>query len=261
MSDTNTPNTLCPTTRFSNRVANYVQYRPHYPIEIIDLLAETCGLTPDSIIADIGSGTGIFARLFLENGNAVIGVEPNKEMREAGQAHLSEFGRFTSMAGTAESSLVPTRSMDFALAGQAFHWFDREKSRGEFKRILKPEGVAVLVWNDRRIDSSPFLHEYESLLKQYAIDYDKINHKNVQDNAVFEAFFGGEFFEASFDNRQYFDFGGMMGRLNSSSYAPTETHPNYAPMAKRAKEIFEAHQHNGKVSFEYDTRVYYGLLA
>ena len=137
------------TTRFSSRVADYVKYRPHYPLEILDLLAESCGLTPDSVIADIGSGTGILAKLFLENGNPIIGVEPNKEMREAGEAYLAEFGRFTSMNGTAESSLVPTRSMDFVLAGQAFHWFDREKARKEFMRILKPEGVAVLVWNDQ----------------------------------------------------------------------------------------------------------------
>ena len=254
-------NTLNPTTRFSSRVDDYIQYRPHYPIEIIDLLAETCGLTPASIIADIGSGTGILARLFLENGNPVIGVEPNKAMREAGEAYLSEFGRFTSMDGTAESSLVPSRSMDFVLAGQAFHWFDREKSRAEFKRILQPEGVAVLVWNDRRIDTTPFLREYEALLKQFAIDYEKINHKNIQDKAVFTAFFGGEFFAASFDNFQHFDFDTLMGRLNSSSYAPPKDHPNYALLAKRAKEIFAAYQANDKVTFAYDTRVYYGLVS
>ena len=197
----------------------------------------------------------------LENGNPVIGVEPNKEMRNAGEVYLAEFGRFTSMDGTAESSLVPTRSMDFVLAGQSFHWFDREKSRAEFKRILKPEGVAVLIWNDRRIDSTPFLQEYEALLNQYAIDYQEINHKNIQANAVFETFFGGEFFQASFDNIQCFDFDGLMGRLNSSSYVPPKNHPNYVPLASRAKEIFGAHQTNGKIIFEYDTRVYYGLVS
>jgi len=248
------------TTRFTSRVADYIKYRPHYPLEILDLLGETCGLTPESIIADIGSGTGILARLFLENGNPVIGVEPNKEMREAGEAYLAEFGRFTSMNGTAESSLVPTRAMDFVLAGQAFHWFDREKTRKEFIRILKPEGVAILVWNDRRINSTPFLREYEALLQKYAVDYQEINHKNIQDKAVFEAFFGGQFFEASFDIAQRFDFTGLIGRLNSSSYAPPQDHASYQPMVQRAKEIFAAHQHNGEIIFEYDTRVYYGLV-
>ena len=213
------------------------------------------------MIADIGSGTGILAKLFLENGNPVIGVEPNKEMREAGEVYLAEFGRFTSMNGTAESSLVPTRSMDFVLAGQAFHWFDREKARIEFIRILKPVGIAVLAWNDRRIDTTPFLRGYEALLQQYATDYQEINHKNIQDKEIFQSFFGGEFFEASFDNIQRFDFAGLMGRLNSSSYAPPKDHPDYMPMVARAEEIFEACQVNGEITFEYDTRVYYGLVS
>ena len=249
------------TTRFSNRVADYIKYRPHYPVEILDLLGETCGLTPESVIADIGSGTGILTRLFLENGNPVIGIEPNTEMRAAGEAYLAEFGRFTSMNGTAESSLVPTRAMDFVLAGQAFHWFDREKTRKEFRRILKPEGVAVLIWNDRRIDSTPFLREYETLLQQYALDYQEISHKNIQDKTVFESFFGGPFFEATFEHIQRFDLVGLMGRLNSSSYTPPQNHAHYAPMAQRVEEIFETYQQNGKITFEYDTRVYYGLVS
>jgi SAM-dependent methyltransferase len=248
------------TTRFSDRVADYIKYRPHYPVEILDLLAANCGLTPESVIADIGSGTGFLAELFLENGNPVIGVEPNREMREAGEAYLADYGRFTSMDGTAEATRLPGHAMDFVLAGQAFHWFDREKARAEFRRILKDEGIAVLVWNDRRIDSTPFLRDYEALLQSYATDYNEINHKNIQDPSVFEPFFGGKFFEATFDNIQRFDFDGLMGRLHSSSYVPPKGHPNYAPLAQRAREIFDAHQVNGRVSFEYDSRVYYGPM-
>jgi SAM-dependent methyltransferase len=248
------------TTRFSDRVADYVKYRPNYPVEILDLLAAKCGLTPESVIADIGSGTGILTKMFLENGNPVIGVEPNKEMREAGEHLLAEFNRFESIDGTSHETHLPAHSMDFVLAGQAFHWFDRDKTRTEFMRILKPEGVVVLVWNDRRIDTTPFLRDYEAMLHQYGTDYADINHKNVQDKAVFTPMFGGEFFEASFDNVQRFDFEGLMGRLNSSSYVPPKGHANYASLAKRAKEIFDANQQGGKVSFEYDTRVYYGVM-
>lgn len=248
------------TTRFSDRVADYVKYRPHYPIEIIDLLAARCGLTPESVIADVGSGTGILTKLFLENGNPVIGVEPNKEMREAGEQYLEEFARFTSIDGTSEATRLPAQAMDFILAGQAFHWFDQVKTRAEFLRVLKPDGIVVLIWNDRRTDSSPFLRDYEALLQQYGTDYKEINHKNVQDKAVFTPFFGGDFFEASFDNVQRFDFDGLMGRLHSSSYVPAKNHPNYAPLAARAKEIFAMHQKNGEVAFEYDTRVYYGPI-
>jgi SAM-dependent methyltransferase len=249
------------TTRFSDRVADYVKYRPHYPVEIIDLLAAKCALTPDSVIADIGAGTGISAKLFLENGNPVIGVEPNRDMREAAEVWLADYGRYTSIDGSADHTRLPAGAIDIIIAAQAFHWFDQTKTRAEWKRILKDEGVVVLMWNDRRVDSTPFLRDYEDLLQRFGTDYNEINHKNVQDAKVFQSFFGGAFFEATFDNIQRFDFDGLMGRLNSSSYVPARDHPNYAPMAARAREIFDAHAVNGKVAFEYDTRVYYGPLA
>lgn len=248
------------TTRFSSRVDDYIRYRPHYPIEIIDLLADKCGLTPESVIADVGSGTGILTRLFLENGNPVVGVEPNREMREAGEHYLAEFARFTSLNGTSETTHLPSHAMDFVLAGQAFHWFDQAKTRQEFLRVLKDEGCVVLLWNDRRVDSTPFLRDYEALLQAFGTDYNEINHKNVQDKAVFAAFYGAPPFEATFDNVQTFDLDALLGRLNSSSYVPGRENPKHAAMVERAQEIFAKHQKNGVIAFEYDTRVFYGLM-
>ncbi len=248
------------TTRFSDRVADYVKYRPGYPLEIIDLLAEKCALTPESVIADIGSGTGMLAKLFLDNGNPVIGLEPNAEMRAAGEAWLAEYGRFTSMEGGAEGSRLPSHAMDFIVVGQAFHWFDRERTRKEFLRLLKPEGVLVLIWNDRRLASTPFMRDYEALLRQFGRDYAEVDHKTIHNRDILAPFFGGEFFEASFENFQRFDLEGLMGRLHSASYMPAKGQADYAPMAKRAAEIFAAHAVKGRVTFEYDTRVYYGLM-
>ncbi len=249
------------TSRFSDRVADYVKFRPHYPLEILDLLAANCGLTPDSVVADIGSGTGILTQLFLDNGNAVVGIEPNQEMRVAGEEFLEDYGRFTSMEGTAETTGLPAKTFNFVLAGQAFHWFDRTKTRAEFKRILQDDGWVVLIWNDRRVDSTPFLRDYEALLQQHATDYNQINHKNVQDPAVFAPFFGGPFSEAAFDNVQSFDFDGLMGRLHSSSYIPPKDHAGYAAMAQHTRKLFDTHQINGRIEFVYDTRVYYGGIA
>ena len=248
------------TSRFSSRVDDYVKYRPPYPLEIIDLLAEKCALTPESVIADIGCGTGMLAKLFLENGNPVVGVEPNADMRAAAEQYLADFGRYTSMNGSAEATRLPAQAMDFVVAGQAFHWFDRDKARQEFLRLLKPDGVVVLIWNDRRLESTPFMRDYEALLQQYGIDYAEIDHKKIQNRDVFMSFFGGEFFEASFDNIQRFDFDGLMGRLHSASYMPAKEHSGYPPMARRAREIFAAHADKGRVTFEYDTRIYYGPL-
>lgn len=144
-----------PTQRFSSRVENYSRYRPSYPRQVLELLFEECGLTAASIIADIGSGTGIMTRLFLENGNQVFAVEPNREMRQEAEWNLASYSHFVSVDATAEATTLRAGSVDFVVAAQAFHWFDREKVRPEFVRILKPEGWVVLVWNDRRPDSTP----------------------------------------------------------------------------------------------------------
>jgi SAM-dependent methyltransferase len=250
-----------PTRRFSSRVDNYAKYRPGYPPAVRELLETECGLRSDMLIADIGSGTGLLAQVFLANGNRVFGVEPNREMREAGERLLQEAPGFTSVDGTAEATTLPSQSIDMITAGQAFHWFDRARVRAEFERILKPGGWVVLVWNDRRTASTPFLAAYERLLETYATDYAQVNHKQI-DQATIAAFFApGAANIRKFENRQLFDFDGLKGRLLSSSYTPEPGHPNHQPMLDALGAIFDAHQANGQVAFEYDTTVYYGKLS
>lgn len=249
------------TTRFSSRVDDYIKYRPGYPVEILDLLADRCGLTRDSSIADIGSGTGILTRLFLDNGNTVVGVEPNKDMREAADRLLDEYALFGSLDGSAEATKLPPASVDFVVAAQAFHWFDREKTRAEWLRILKPQGWGVLVWNDRRVDSTPFLVDYEAALNAFSTDYKEINHKNVQDERLIQPFFGGEIYQARFDNFQYFDLDGLIGRVASSSYAPERGTDRFKELEALLSTLFQKYQRNGRVTFEYDTIVYYGQMA
>ncbi|HEX6292407.1 MAG TPA: class I SAM-dependent methyltransferase [Herpetosiphonaceae bacterium] len=249
------------TKRFSSRVEDYIKYRPTYPEAVIDLLKAECRLTSSSIVADIGSGTGILAELFLKHGNRVFGVEPNAEMRAAGERLLQGYPRFTSVAATAEATTLADRSVDFVAAGQAFHWFDRDRFRAECQRMLRPDGWIVLIWNDRRTDSTPFLQSYERLLLTYGTDYTTVDHKRI-DHDVLAAFFAaGRFQQARFENTQVFDFAGVQGRLLSSSYTPDADHPSYQPMLAELRVIFEAHQVNRQVAFEYDTLVYYGQLS
>ena len=250
-----------PTRRFSSRVENYIRYRPGYPKAMLDLLASECGLSSASVIADVGSGTGILTELLLKSGGAVFGVEPNREMRAAAERLLSKHAGFTSIAGTAESTTLKDQSVDIVAAGQAFHWFDRAKAHEEFLRILKPGGGVVLIWNDRKTSATPFLEAYEELLMAYATDYAAVDHKQI-DAAVIGSFFGrGGFKRASFPNEQVFDFEGLKGRLESSSYAPEAGHPKHAPMVNALRVIFDEHQTNGQVTFEYDTTVNYGRLS
>ena len=253
------PKDLNPTTRFSNRVENYVRYRPGYPPEIVDLLRVECGLTQASAIADIGSGTGKLSELFLKTGCLVFGVEPNREMREAGER--SNLPNFTSIDGTAEATTLPDRGVDFITAGQAFHWFDPAKCRAEFLRILKPGGWLVIIWNDRRNDTTPFLADYERLLAEFGTDYSDACHRRSDKPEVIRAFFGKEPRFKNFYNTQQFDFDGIKGRLLSSSYAPEAGQPKHEEMLAELKRIFDKRQENGRVAFEYDTHVYYGHLA
>jgi SAM-dependent methyltransferase len=246
--------------RFSNRVEDYVRYRPGYPDAVLDVLRRDCGLTPDSVVVDVGSGTGISARLFLGNGNSVYGVEPNAAMREAGEEFLRKYSRFRSVAGSAESTTLPDASADFIVAGQAFHWFDAKAARAEFERVLKPRGWVAVIWNERKKDESPFLRKYEALLQQYGTDYKQVPARYPQDRAM-EDFFGrGALRKNSFANEQVFDFDGLRGRLLSSSYSPSKGHPNFELMLAALKQLFDAHQQGGRVRFEYETHLYFGRL-
>jgi SAM-dependent methyltransferase len=249
------------TERFSSRVENYIKYRPGYPEAVTDLLRKECQLTNASVIADIGSGTGILTELLLKNHNTVFGVEPNQEMRGAAEKLLSSYPQFHSVAATAEATTLPEKGIDQITAGQAFHWFDCGKARQEFLRILKPEGWVALIWNDRNITDHPLFRAYEQLLRTYATDYDAVGHKHTDADLV-RSFFGkGGFKVATFPNEQIFDHEGLKGRLLSSSYAPEPGHPKHAPMLEELGAIFNQHQVNGKVTFEYDTVVYYGRLS
>lgn len=247
------------TSRFSNRVENYVRYRPGYPPEALAVLKNECGLTADHTVADIASGTGIWTRMLLENGNAVFGVEPNAEMRQAGEKLLATFPRFTSVAGTAEATTLANESVDFVTAAQAAHWFDHERARREIVRILKPGGWLVLLWNERITDSTLFLRDYEQLLLTYGTDYEQVRHERTTDevNVFFDP---APFQERIFPNRQKFDYSGIEGRLLSSSYAPGPEHEKHAPMLRELRHIYDRHAVGGKATFEYKTRVYFAKL-
>jgi SAM-dependent methyltransferase len=248
-----------PTKRFSSRVEDYIRYRPSYPAAVIPWLERECGLTPQSRIADIGSGTGILSRLFLDFGCQVFGVEPNADMRHAAERLLAGEPRFHSVDARAEAATLPDCSVDFVTAGQAFHWFDPPAARAEFRRILKPRGWVALIWNERLVTPG-FLTEYEDLLQRLSTDYGRVDHRQVGDEAI-DKFFAHESWQtASFPNRQDFDWEGLRGRLLSSSYAPLPGSPNYEPMMAELTHIFATYQEGGQVKVVYETKMYVGQI-
>jgi SAM-dependent methyltransferase len=247
--------------RFSNRAEDYARYRPGYPRETLELLHKWCELQRHHAIADIGSGTGLLAKLFLDHGNRVFGVEPNEEMRAAGEDFLKPYSNFTTVAGSAEATTLPSDSVDFVAAGQAFHWFDPAPTHNEFQRILKPEGRVIILWNERLLDETAFLRDYETLLRRFGTDYTRI-HESYPRKEQMLAFFGpNEFTSHALPNFQEFDFEGLSGRLRSSSFVPPPEHPQFSPMMEELQRVFAAHQKNGLVRMEYRTRIYTGKIG
>jgi SAM-dependent methyltransferase len=244
--------------RFSNRVENYIKFRTGYPGALIETLRKECGLTELSTIADIGSGTGILTELFLRNGNHVAGVEPNRDMREAAERLLARYSRFQSVAGRAEATELADHSVDFVTAAQAFHWFDRDRARGEFRRILKSGGWVVLVWNERDAQSTPFLVAYEGLLDRYGTDYKEVDHRRVDGKSLADFYGSWGYGSKVFSNRQELDYEGLRGRLLSSSYVPPAGDPGYEPMLAELSRIFEAYAVKGRVIVHYRTLLYWG---
>lgn len=247
-----------PTRRFSDRVLDYIRYRPRYPREVVPHLVEACGLEAEAAIADVGSGTGFLAERFLEHGFLVFGIEPNTEMREAGERYLRNHSRFRSRDGRAEATGLPDQSVAMIAAGQAFHWFDRDRARAEFGRILKRGGHVALIWNERRTGDDPFGRAYEAILRTHAPEYDASSHRHLGEDEIIAFFRPVRPSVASFPNSQELDLPGLEGRLLSASYAPKPGQPRHEPMMEALRRAFAEHQIGRMVRFSYDTKVYYG---
>ncbi|WP_322069369.1 class I SAM-dependent methyltransferase [Paraburkholderia bannensis] len=246
------------TRRFTDRVADYVKYRPTYPREVATFVHVECGVAPAATVADIGAGTGISSKLFLDAGHPVVAVEPNAAMREAADRLLAGYAGYRSVAGTAEATTLPDASVDLVSAAQAFHWFDKAGTRREFARILKPRGKIVLFWNSRKLKGSAFLEGYEALLKRFSDDYASVAESYPSDDAMADWFGDGFEQKTVFPNAQLLDFDGLRGRLASSSYAPKPGDPRHEPMLAALRELFDATQQDGRVNFAYETRVFAG---
>jgi SAM-dependent methyltransferase len=246
--------------RFTSRVEDYARYRPGYPVALVELLTNECGLTRESIVADVGSGTGKLSEILLANGNVVQGVEPNAAMRVVAEAIFKDQPRFRSIDGSAEATTLGDSSVDLIVAGQAFHWFDPIKTRSEWIRILKSNGWVALIWNDRQLETTPFLSDYEQLLIEFGTDYSEVRHDAGLPRI--EQFFDGDRYTLKgFPNTQVFDFDGLRGRVRSSSYTPEPNHPKFKPMMSKLETVFDKHQRNGYVHFDYETKVFYGQLS
>lgn len=244
--------------RFSDRVDTYVKYRPSYPQELFDYLYGEAGFVPDAEIADIGAGTGIFTRLLLERGSRVTAVEPNREMRDALQRALADAPNLRILPGSAEATGLPDGSVDYIVSAQAFHWFDRAAAKAEFHRILRPGGLTALIWNTRPTSGTPFLEAFEQLLHRYGTDYGQVNHRNISEEDLAAFFRSGTMRKSVFANPISYDYEGLRGRLQSSSYIPVPGDPNHEPLMADFRDLFARSEQDGRVVVAYETELYIG---
>ena len=246
-----------PTSLFSGRVENYIKYRPGYSPALLELLSSKYGLTPESVIADMGSGTGILTELFLKNGNPVFAVEPNDEMRSAAKKMLGSYPKFTSVATRAEASGLEAHSVDFVTVGQAFHWFDRPAVRVEFIRILKQGGWVVLAWNGARTNTS-FLQDYDEF---WRTTLKGARGTREEENDDVAAFFGGKAERILLDGvHQDLNYEQFVGRVLSISMSVRPGEPGHETFMEKVRGMFERHQVGGQVRISYDTELVIGQL-
>lgn len=248
--------------RFSQRAGDYARHRPTYPSAVIDLLAAETGLGPQSVVADVGAGTGILTALLLARGCTVYAVEPGAEMRAEAAVALDHDPHWHSLDGRSEATGLPAASVDLVTAAQAFHWFEPAATRAEFARILRPPGWVALIWNERRDGVTPFMVAYEEMLNRYGTDYKQVVHKYAADWPALERFFApGSCRQFSFPNSQALDLQGLVGRLASTSYMPSPGEAGYDALLMQAKALFDEYAVDGQVRIEYETQVYLGQVA
>ena len=246
------------TSRFDHRASFYSKYRPGYPRELLRILGREIGFDSRDVVADVGSGTGLLTRLFLENGNRVFGVEPNDEMRSYAEGALAGFRSFVSVRGRAERTTLPRKSVDLVTAGQALHWFDPAEAAKEFARISKPKGALCVVFNTRKDDR--FGRAYRAVVDRHERDFAKV--PDVDSEHLARYFKSGEYSEFVVPNEQSLDFQGLLGRLLSASYMPSPTDKKgFARLESDVRRLFGRFSTDGTVKLRYRTEVYLGRTA
>jgi ubiquinone/menaquinone biosynthesis C-methylase UbiE len=236
---------LDPRERFSAAADHYKKWRPSYPVEVVDWLIATAGLRASAKVVDLGCGTGISTRLLVSRGLDVTGVEPNEDMLAEAVRQGGKYVR-----GEAQKTGLPDRTFDLATAAQAFHWFPIAETLQELRRILKPGAWASAFWNVRA--KTPLMEEYEALLKAASDEYASVPKPLPTIAAIKQAV--GEVKESEIPNAQFLDREGLRGRAFSSSYVAHGVADKEA-FARELDRVFDHHQRDGKVTFDYRTIV------
>lgn len=247
--------------KFDGKGEIYKKYRPDYSDEFIEWLYSDGGFSADSVVADVGSGTGIFTRRLLEKGSRVFAVEPNDDMRKKAENALEKYSGFVSVCGTGESTSLGENSVDFVTAAQAFHWFDREKFRLECRRILRPAGKVLLLWNTKD-SSSDIVRENAEINSRFCPSFSGFSGgMDFSDRGKeFSDFFSGEYISKFFKNDFALNKEGFVGRCLSSSYSLKEGDDGFSEYVSELEKLFDKYSRDGIVFIPNFTCCYMGSV-
>ena len=237
---------------FSSKVADYAASRPDYPTALFDTLRAYCPPGPEVTVADIGAGTGLLTRGLLKVGYRVVAVEPNPTMRAAAESELGRIDGYRSVEGSAESIPLKAAAGDLVTAAQAFHWFDVDRAREEFLRVLTPLGQVALVSNDRVL-ADPLNAALDELSSEFggAKRAAMLAH---EDRSEVPRFFGSatpsEYF---WPHEQSLGEEAMLSLVFSRSYIPDRNTRDGDQLAERVRALFSRFAESGRVVVRYRT--------
>ena len=240
---------------FYNKANEYAIGRPTYPEEIIKKIKEL-GIGKHSTIADIGAGTGLLTRMLNELDCMILAVEPNIEMLNECKKYCSTLTNIEYINAPAESTQIKEHSLDLIIIAQAFHWFDKDLCKAEFKRILKDNGYIIFLWNDMQIHNE-FTKEYMSIIHKYKIKTTAAISNFDPDQEKYN-FLGQEYEKIYYTNLQLLDLEGIIGNASSLSYTPSKLHSNYVEFERELKNLFFKYEEDGQVILHYKTEMCIG---
>lgn len=246
--------------KFSGKATHYDYARPAYAESLLNTLYSDYGFSPQSVIADIGSGTGIFTEQLLKRGNKVYGVEPNTDMRKAGEERLKGYQNFVSVNGDAANTKLLNTSIDIITVAQALHWFPLEEFSKECKRILKPNGQVVIVYNQRCND---FINkDVDAVVARYCdirnastgAAYIELKRKRINE------LYNGKFIEICKSNSLLMDKNKFLSYWLSRSYAPREGDVNYKLFVNDIVSVFDKYAKDGLITLKQESMAYIGKV-
>lgn len=244
---------------FSDKAVNYSSGRPTYSSELIEYLYQIIGLNSQSVIADIGAGTGILAKQLLDKGSSVICVEPNDNMRAVAEHDLSAYRQVSFSNGDAENTKIESSTVDYITVAQAFHWFDVDKFKNESKRILKYGGKVILVWNTRDTECELCVDNYR-IFKKYCPRFNGFSGgiKNSDERII--SYFDGKYETVEFDNPIIFNRETFIRRSLSGSYSLQKSDEQYNDYIEELNKLFEKYSENGYLIMPNKSIAYIGIV-